>query len=377
MGLTFPRRAERLRAMNIHHHRGGLRRTRERLGAGRLTVGFIGGSITDPRPGYNWPEPVMAWFVERFPQTRFVVENAAIGATSSDLAVFRAQRDLIDRQCDIVFVEYAVNDYDMPTAERTRTREGLLRKLLAGAGCDVVLVYTFCQNMYADMMTGQVPASIREFEELGAHYNIGSVWMGLHALREVQAGQMRWEEWLPDGLHPQNRGSLSYAQAVTAFLERELNTAPATSEILTGSRRPAPLNPQHWEGAHRLSLDTVELEGPWTLRRWPHMVWMDLVLDTAAVGAKLKVGFEGRAVSVGFDFGKTSADFRYSLDDQPWVVHHFDRPVWCGPTGWFRTVNLANDLPPGRHTLRMEVIHGDQPECNGTNFRLALIGVVP
>ncbi|HEX2948401.1 MAG TPA: hypothetical protein VHV83_02335, partial [Armatimonadota bacterium] len=61
---------------------------------------------------------------------------------------------------------------------------------------------------------GQMPASIREFEELADHYGIPSVWMGLHAFNDVKAGRMRWEEWLPDGLHPQDRGSYSYAQSV-------------------------------------------------------------------------------------------------------------------------------------------------------------------
>ena len=51
---------------------------------------------------------------------------------------------------------------------------------------------------------------------------IGSVWMGLHALREVRRGLLTWEEWLPDGLHPENRGSLVYAHSVTAFLAEAL-----------------------------------------------------------------------------------------------------------------------------------------------------------
>jgi hypothetical protein len=34
--------------MEAQHHRGGLYRTRQALAEGRLTVGFIGGSITAP-----------------------------------------------------------------------------------------------------------------------------------------------------------------------------------------------------------------------------------------------------------------------------------------------------------------------------------------
>ena len=105
--------------MEIFQHRGGLHHTLEAIKAGSLTLGFIGGSITDPRPEWNWPEAVIAWFVERFPGVRIYVENAAIGATGSDLAVFRAQRDLIDHDCDLVFVEFAVNDEGAPAEDQS------------------------------------------------------------------------------------------------------------------------------------------------------------------------------------------------------------------------------------------------------------------
>lgn len=374
----FPlnRHSDRNQGVNICQHRGGLARTRKRLADGQLTIGFTGGSVTDPRLGNTWPEPVIGWFAEKFPRARLVVENAAVGATSSDLAVFRAQCYLIDRQCDLVFVEFAANDSVLPTAQRTRTREELLRKLLAGTGRDVVLTYIFFQEMYAEMIANKVPASIAEFEELGAHYGLGSVWMGLHALREVQRGQMRWEEWLPDGMHPQHRGSLSYAQSVISFLERELITAPSVGSIPTGDRRPTPLNPRHWEAGTCLPFDAVKLDGPWTVRRWWQCVGIEQVLDTAAVGAKLAFEFEGRALSLAFDFGKASADFRYRLDEREWVTHSFDRPAWCGPPGWYRIVNVADDLAGGSHHFELEVIHGNRPDCAGTNLRLALIGVV-
>ena len=53
--------------MDIYHHRGGLKHTLRATQKGTLILGFIGGSITDGRPEWNWPEAVTAWFVERFP----------------------------------------------------------------------------------------------------------------------------------------------------------------------------------------------------------------------------------------------------------------------------------------------------------------------
>lgn len=359
----------------VQYHRHGLPRTLRALQSGTLRLGFIGGSITAPYY-YNWPEGVISWFTEHFPEVRLHVDNVAIGATGSQLAVFRAKRDLIDKGCDLVFVEYAVNDRGAGRESRRRTQEGLVRKLLAGEGRDVVFTYTYCPEFYRDMSVGRVPESILDLDEVAAHYGIGSVWMGLHAFRENQMGRMRWEEWLPDGLHTKERGSWSYAQSVITYLQKELLTGTKTSSIPSGKQRPAPLDPSHWESAANLSFDQVKLKGPWTLRQSPRW-WADRFLETAAVGAHMEFSFEGRALCLGFDFGKSASEFRYRLDGQEWVTTERDRPNWCPESDWFRIYPVSENLSPGLHHIELEVVHGDRPECTGTNFRLALIGYVP
>jgi lysophospholipase L1-like esterase len=370
--------------MKVLRKRSALWRTRQRLESGALTVGFIGGSITDARPGWNWPEPVIAWLSESFPTVRLTIENAAIGATGSDLAVWRAERDLIERAYDLVFIEFAVNDLSSPSEQRQRAREGLVRKLLAGAGRDLVLTYAFSQPMYADMLAGRMPEAIAEFEQLTEHYDLSSVWMGLHALEEVRCGWLRWEDWLPDGLHPQQRGSLTYAHCVIALLEQELLAPTNANARPNSAHRPAPLNPSHWEDGYRLPFAQVQLEGPSSVRNWPKLSWIDYVLHTTAVGARVSSTFEGRGLVLGFDFGRASAEFGYQLDGGPTQFSERDRPNWCPLDGWYRLFHVADDLPPGRHTLTLEVMHGNPSgdfdrlaQYSGTNFDLALIGVLP
>jgi hypothetical protein len=370
--------------MDVACHRGGLRRTRQALRDGRVTLGFVGGSITDPRPGWNWPEPVTAWFVETFPGVCVRVENAAIGATGSDLAVFRAERDLVGRECDLVFIEFAVNDDGEPAEKRMRTREGLIRKCLRDGHRDLVLAHTYRQSMYAAMVQGQVPASIAEFERLAEHYAIGSVWMGLHAFREVQQGRMGWDTWLPDGLHPQHRGSLSYGQSVIGFLEQELCASLPEAPAPACGVLPAPLNSRHWGEACLVPLTAVRREGPWVLQRWPKLAWIDQVLHTAVPGARLSFDFSGRGLALGFDFGRASAEFRFRLDGGPWQLSARDRPDWCGAEGWYRLFCVADDLPQGPHAFELEVVHGNPsgdpalaPRCTGTHFNLAMIGILP
>lgn len=363
--------------LEIYQYRNCLQHTIQRIHEGSLTLGFIGGSITDGRKFFgNWPETVIQWFANQYPDVNLTIENAAISATGSDLAVLRVERDLIDRGCDLVFVEYAVNDDSEPTEKRNRTREGLLRKLMSGDQRDVVLVYTFNQGMYEAMSEGRVPPSIAEFEVLAQHYAIGSVWAGLHAFHEVMKGRMRWEEWLPDGLHPEGRGSYSYGECVVGFLQHELERAEPDESDHT--ELPVPLFANHWGELRLLPLDQVERgEGVWSLRRWPYSPWLERALYTSAMGARLQIRYEGSALCLGFDFGKLSAEYRYRFDDGAWQTRRRERPGWCPDRGWFVVDVLGEALATGPHVLEIEVVHGNQADCTGTQFALGWIGIIP
>lgn len=359
----------------VIRHRSPLRYTKHKLQKDKFTIGFLGGSITEAAPSHNWPEPVIAWFAETYPNIRFIVENAAIGATGSDLAVFRAKRDILDRGCDLVFVEYAVNDYFEPVTKRIRSREGLIRQLKA-AGIEVVLVYTFIQDMYNSMIAGDVPESIAEWERIADHYGIGSVWMGQYALDEVRRGLMRWEEWLPDGLHPTSRGSLCYAQSVISYLRTELMNDFDSVTRTDVTPLVDPLHELTWDNVELLPISRITGSGSWVIRRTLKSCWYDQLLCTSAVGATLAFQFQGRGLVLGFDFGLTSSEFRYRIDEGEWLSSDRDRPEWCPDNGWFRPILLADGLQLGDHLCELEVVHGNQINCKGTQFHLAFIGLI-
>ncbi|CAN5571296.1 SGNH/GDSL hydrolase family protein [soil metagenome] len=356
----------------VVNHRRPLVRTLGAIADRNLTVGFIGGSITadGEKP---WPDSVINWLVQTYPSVAITAENAAIGATGSDSACLRVDREIIDRGCHLTFVEYAVNDFEKESERRGRTREGLVRKLLA-AGQDVVLVYTYRQDFYAEMIDGKMPASIAEFETIGVHYGLGSVWVGLHSLNEVRSGRMTMAEWLPDGLHPQTRGAWSYAEAIIAFLKNGLATlAPITEPAHSLT---APLFPLNWQSMKTLPLSAVRTRGPWMIKRVHAINHVEQVLETHTPGATLEFDFVGRGLAMIFDYGKRSAEFRYRIDRGEWTAAVRERPSWAGDRGMVRAFVVADELAPGPHQFEMEVIHGNRPDCTGTECRLAVIGVI-
>lgn len=361
--------------LEVFHHRSGLSKTIQKIKSGILTIGFIGGSITESLGGHNWPETVISWFCNTYPHLRLIIENCAIGATASDLAVFRAERDLIDRGCDLVFIEYAVNDEELTTEVRNRTREGLLRKLLTKAECDLVVVYTYRHQMYDEIVSGQVPGTIAEFEVLCEHYGIGSIWAGLWAFNEVRRGEMRWEVWLPDriSVHPHHRGSFSYAQSVIKYLKNELIDNPSSIQRHRDIRDA--LNPNNWEHTYILPFSEVNTVGPWSVQRWSTCNWIDQVLATSSPGAELDFIFKGRGLSLGFDFGKFASEYDCEIDGKKIDLKKRPRHNWCPDEGLYSISNIIDDMELKEHHCKMKVVHGGD-EAYGTNFRLAFIGVI-
>lgn len=221
-------------------HGAPLRAFRRAFEKGNVKIGFLGGSITAGEKNVggnadNWPSFLTGRLAEKYPQVLWESYNAGIGGTGSLSGAMRAEREVISTGCDLVFAEYAVNDWYEDKKTYRRAREGLVRKLLR-AGADVVFVYTFRTEMHADLAAGKLPWIIQETETLARHYGIGSAWAGLHAYRAVCEGRLTWEQWLPVAggtLHPFAAGSMLYAESAFSFLEEELSRADG------GEDRPA------------------------------------------------------------------------------------------------------------------------------------------
>lgn len=357
--------------MKIVNRRGELAGFLNALKGEKVTVGFIGGSITEAANESNWPEFIRSWFVRRFPSKRLFMENAAIGGTSSLSGLMRAKRDLIDVNCDLVFVEYAVNDPMSRADFHRKTREGLLRNLLK-SGTDVVIVYTFCQNMYADIKAGNVPQSVAEFELLAKHYGISSVWMGKYAYDAVCSGRLSWEAWLPisgGSIHPEYAGSSVYAEPVIGLLEQEIAERSGVP-LMKGKKTPLPYDPMNYENITEISFDDVSLTGPWAFMREVFSPWYRTVLYSAADGASLRFAFKGRMLGAMCSFGKRSAVFETRIDGKEWQKHYGEREYWVPDKNWTSPVLFAEDLTEGEHVFEMRIVHGDREGCKGTECKI-------
>lgn len=204
-----------------------------------ITVGVIGGSITEGYSASNREKNSYAyhmyeWWQERFPDITVNYVNAGIGGTSSYLGVHRVQQDLLDYDPDFVIVEFSVNDGN--TNFYKMTYDNLLRRILLDENeTALMLLFTTQENG----TNAQVNDAL-----LGFGYELPMVSYGNAVLPSIEAGEFTWKDISPDNIHPNDRGHAIIGELLYMYLndvyarldEIPEEVTPFTAEAQTKER---------------------------------------------------------------------------------------------------------------------------------------------
>lgn len=202
------------------------RRLRESLKAGEdVTIGFIGGSITDgslaDTPEKSFADRVVEQMRGDYPDSKIRYINKGVGGTDSVYGCARVGDDLLVHEPDLVIVDFTVNDKDEPIF--MESCEGLLRRILKSPSRPAVLVL---ENIFYD----DGHSAEAQHDPLCAHYGLPTVIVREGLYREIQDGKLRMETVTPDGLHPGNFGHERLAQAVYGKLQEVLASSEQTAK---------------------------------------------------------------------------------------------------------------------------------------------------
>jgi lysophospholipase L1-like esterase len=358
-------------ALAVFNPRHPLRQLKQALDQQEVTFGFLGGSITEARVPYNWPDFFIAQFANQFKHIKLHIENAALGATGSEFGLMRVQEDIINKKVDCVFIEYAVNDWWTPSEDRIAAMEGILRKLKAANVHDIVFVYTFSRDMMPYLDKKILPPTVNDFENLASHYQISSVFVGLDAYQRFKKGEFRFEAWLPDGLHPQDFGSKIYADGVFQLINN-LVSSTSTSDYLF----PSTFQSYQWEKLTILPLHHLDFKYPFVLRRHALQVFAPYVLSCFVSDATLVINFTGTGLLMTFDFGRHSGEFMYRVNQGNWITSKRDRPNWVGHSGWLRTMKIVDRLDKGNHRVEIKTLSAQDANDWWSNFDIVYVAQI-
>lgn len=195
-------------AVNGNHDR--LLKVMERADRGdKITVAFLGGSITegsvasDDKSCYAYL--TYSWWCNTFPDAKINYVNAGIGGTPSLLGVGRCNEDILDFEPDVVYIEFSVNDVDLPNV--SEIYEGLLRKVLYSKSNPAVVVIN--NGFYNDGRTVQ-----DVHNKLASYYGIPAISIVDTLVACTLDGRIPIRDITPDDLHPNDRGHILLAGVI-------------------------------------------------------------------------------------------------------------------------------------------------------------------
>lgn len=187
-----------------------------------VTIAYLGGSITqgigasdytaDHSPNLAYLPLSYKYFCDTFAkkgeeQVRAI--NAGIGATPSTVGALRFSYDVAAYEPDIVFVEFAVNDFD--SEEHRDAFEGVVRHALSlESEPAVILLFS---------RTDQNQSMQYWMKEIGYHYDVSMISYADGVTYMIENGAMTWEDFSPDFAHPNDFGFSMVADFIAYFYD--------------------------------------------------------------------------------------------------------------------------------------------------------------
>ena len=198
-----------------------------------VTLVYLGGSLTEGASAVPHASKCYAFlsaqlFGEKFCQEKRQVRyvNAGISGTPSLLGITRCEQDVLSKNPDVVFVEFAVNDGS--DAASRMAYESLVRKLLSSESAPaVVLVFTINSSLYSAQT---------HMQQIGKHYGLGMISVGDAITPEIKLGRMAYADYSKDYAHPTTEGHAFIADMIGHYFDQAAATPAQPYEMPADTR---------------------------------------------------------------------------------------------------------------------------------------------
>lgn len=343
----------------------------------KLTVGYFGGSITEGAGASDasktsWRGRVTEWFRKNRADAEVTEIQAAIGGTGSDLGMYRCDVDLLAKEPDLVFVEFAVNDSWMAYDAILEQTEAIYRKILrANAYTDIVCVITTTQAIVNGLETGGEFTARSAHSVIAHRYGVPVVDIGnvLHFAVLKNGGDFL--KFTTDTVHPNDDGYALYADCMTAFLGK---CADGADGNYTEHAMPSPVCGKVYENACMIdctAADSFECEGFAAVDqsmcgRYPRYI------EATVPGSSFSFEFTGENCGFYWMMAKDSGDVLVSVDGgEETSVRSWDH--YCKAFNRAGAAFFAKGLLYGLHKVNVRVAETKAEESEGTAVRIGAL----
>lgn len=183
------------------------------LNGEKVTVAYLGGSITEGiggTPDTCYAKLSFDALAERLGAAdNMEYLNAGVSGTPSILGNLRVQKDVLDYNADIVFIEFAVND-GMEEMYK-QSYESLVRTILQQENEPAVIL------LFTVTKTGH---TCQEYmKQIGEHYQLPMISVPDAIQPEIEAGRMTWADYSADEAHPNAEGHKLVAEFISNYFD--------------------------------------------------------------------------------------------------------------------------------------------------------------
>ncbi|MBR4201748.1 MAG: carbohydrate binding domain-containing protein, partial [Oscillospiraceae bacterium] len=236
---------------------GNTSRIREKIAKAQrgeqVTIGYIGGSITQDGSATSHDKCISSLTCNYFKDTfgtgnNVTYVNAGKAGTSSVVGNMRVENDIFAKNCDVIFIEFAVNDQG--DARFQKSYEALVKKCLTQENEPAVILITLCQK--------SLGTNEEWMAKIGEKYDLAVI-SGKGA---IQGGSLNWDQQYGSGdtIHPGNGGHQIIADCIGYYYRQALRSENETEEYVV------PDTKVDLEKSHLVAFDQLENfnAGSWT-----------------------------------------------------------------------------------------------------------------
>ncbi len=203
-----------------------------------VVVTYLGGSVTygfgtSTPEQTSWRALTYNWLTTNFPNANLKQNNVAIGGTGSHLGAFRTQVDVIDKNTDLLFVEFCVNDSYCGTAKEglaTFYYEQIVRQVRENLPeCQIISIFT--RDFYSVATKGKTSVA-RMHDAVCEKYGITSIDVGHELSQALGYSSADWDLYFDnnDVVHPADGGYKVYGDLIIKYLSEYLANEDIVSE---------------------------------------------------------------------------------------------------------------------------------------------------
>lgn len=203
---------------------GNTSRIREKIAKAQsgeeVNIGYLGGSITaggsSSTPAKCYANLSYLYFADTFGtggNVKYV--NAGLAGTSSVVGNLRVDNDIFKKNCDIIFIEFAVNDQGGDRFQKSF--ESLVKKCLMQENEPAVIVVTLCQESGSSNQDWMV--------DVAKNYDVPVISGKNAIMNAIKAGTMQWKDYgSGDNIHPGDGGHKMISDCIAYYYRQALRS---------------------------------------------------------------------------------------------------------------------------------------------------------